>query len=61
MPWSERGKEMYHLILLQKVKMVANEVENHLLNYSLSNDDKENWQHYPCVIVLTQGKESERD
>ena len=35
----------------EKAKMYANEVENHLLKFSLSNDVKENWQHLKDIIL----------
>ena len=31
--------------------MYANEVENHLLSFSLSNDVKVNWQHLKDIIL----------
>ena len=31
--------------------MYANEVENHLLKFSRSNDVKENWQHLKDIIL----------
>ena len=31
--------------------MYANEAENHLLNFSLRNDVKENWQHLKDIIL----------
>ena len=35
----------------EKTKMHANEVENHLLNLSLNNDVKENWQYLKDIIL----------
>ena len=35
----------------EKAKMYAKEVENHLLNFSLSNNVKENWQHLKDIIL----------